>query len=189
MTSCMEKDKQVSEPVAMSFQLISQNERLLDDKQFEIQNGILLYAKVPYSGLVKEYYPNNKLRSECVYYLGKRNGHYYGWYENGNKWFERFYSNGTKTGTHVGWFEDAQQMFFYNFDNKGAYHGAVLDWYANGVLANHFNYSHGKEEGSQKTWAIDAKLKANFHTVNGERYGLIGLKSCGGSTKILNKRP
>lgn len=185
--SCTEQGKRVTAPDTALVQLVSQNEQNRDDSLFVLQNGILRYDKEPYSGIVKEYYPNRMLKSEATYHLGKRNGHYYGWHNNGTKWFERFYSNGTKTGAHVGWFEDSQQMFLYNFDKNGAYHGAVMDWHSNGIMASHFNYSHGNEDGSQRTWASNARLKANFHTVKGERYGLIGLKNCGGSTRILTK--
>lgn len=187
MSSCDKKTKEVSGPMAMASYEIPSIEKNRSDLQFELQNGVLLYENEPYSGIVKEYYSNKVLKSESAYFQGKRQGYFFGWHDNGNKWFERYYSKGIKTRSHVGWYANGQPMFGYEFNDKGSYHGAVKDWHANGVLANWFNYVDGKEDGSQKMWDIDGEIKANFHTVNGERYGLIGLKNCGGSTRILKK--
>ena len=52
------------------------------------------------------------------------------------------------------------------------------EWYRNGQKAKEFHFTNGKEEGSQKMWESNGKLRANFITKNGERYGLIGLKKC-----------
>jgi antitoxin component YwqK of YwqJK toxin-antitoxin module len=41
-----------------------------------------------------------------------------------------------------------------------------------------FNYKNGKETGSQRLWKPDGSIKANYEVVNGERFGLIGLKKC-----------
>ena len=41
-----------------------------------------------------------------------------------------------------------------------------------------FNYKKGKESGSQRLWKTDGSIKANYDVVNGERFGLIGLKKC-----------
>jgi antitoxin component YwqK of YwqJK toxin-antitoxin module len=69
-------------------------------------------------------------------------------------------------------------MFEYQLNNKGSYNGSVKDWHYNGQLAKDFNFIDGLENGSQKMWDLKGKIKANFFTVNGERYGLIGLKKC-----------
>lgn len=147
---------------------------------FRLANGILLLNDVPYSGIVNDYYDNQNLKSTAEYFEGIKHGYYFGWYANGNKWFERFYFNGNKSGSHLGWHRNQLQMFIYEFDQMGRYHGVVKDWYMNGQLAKHFNFENGKEAGSQKMWEIDGRIKANFFTINGERHGLIGLKNCKG---------
>ena len=148
------------------------------DPLFILKNGELFYNKVLYSGVVNEFYNDGSLKSSSEYYLGKREGRYFGFYRNQNKWFERFYSQNVKVKLHKGWYENGVKMFEYQFNNNGVYDGFVKDWHSNGQLAKHFNFSNGKEEGSQKMWLASGKIRANFHTMNGERFGLIGLKKC-----------
>lgn len=149
-----------------------------NDPNFQLKNGILYFNNQVYSGIVKEFYIDDKLKSSSEYYQGKRNGFFNGWYKNENKRFERFYTNNIKTGTHLGWFDNGVKKFEYQFDVQGRYNGFVKNWYINGLLAKHFIFKKGKENGSQKMWDINGKIKANFYTIKGERHGLIGLKNC-----------
>lgn len=158
--------------------MIPSIEKNSKDENFNLKNGILYYQDKPYSGIVKEFYEENTLKSESEYYQGKRHGRFFGYYPNKNKWFERFYKKGIKTGTHKGWFDNGLQMFEYQLNDKGVYDGSLKDWHYNGQLAKHFNFKDGKEIGSQKMWKLNGKIRANFYTVNGERHGLIGLKNC-----------
>lgn len=153
-------------------------EKDIKDPLFSIKNGVLFYNNDLYSGVVNEFYNDGTLKSSSEYYLGKREGRYFGYYPNKNKWFQRFYSNNIKVKTHIGWYENGSKMFEYQFNNLGAYHGFVKDWHNNGQLAKHFNFLNGKEEGSQKMWLASGKIRANFFTTEGERFGLIGLKKC-----------
>ena len=66
----------------------------------------------------------------------------------------------------------------YVFDNNGRYNGKVEEWYVNGQKLREFNYTEGLENGKQKLWDLDGNIKANYEVINGERYGLIGLKKC-----------
>ena len=47
-----------------------------------------------------------------------------------------------------------------------------------------FNYINGKEAGKQLLLKSNGNIKANYEVVNGERFGLIGLKKCYTVTKI-----
>ena len=67
---------------------------------------------------------------------------------------------------------------FSIFNEKGEFHGVVKEWYKSGQIFRDFNYAEGKELGSQRMWKNDGTLKANYEVVNGERFGLIGLKKC-----------
>ncbi|WP_105015464.1 toxin-antitoxin system YwqK family antitoxin [Polaribacter porphyrae] len=154
------------------------------DSLFKLKNGVLFYNDMPYSGIVKEFYNDEKSKSTSEYYQGKREGKYFGFYPNQQKWFERFYAKGLKVKIHKGWFLNGQQMFEYQFNKKGVYNGFVKDWHNNGQLAKYFNFVDGKENGSQKMWKPTGKIRANFYTVNGERHGLIGLKNC---VSVINK--
>ncbi len=175
ITSCNFKKK---ESITVKPFVIPSIEKNISDVRFELINGVLLFNKTPYSGILNEYYKGVKLKSKSQYFEGKREGYYKGWYVNGNKWFERTYKKGIKIGTHLGWYINKRKMFEYHFNMKGAYHGTVKEWYKNKQLLKVFNYVEGKEDGSQKMWKENGKIKANFVVKNGERFGLIGLKKC-----------
>lgn len=181
--SCDEKNQ---EEISISVDeiIIPSIEKNKNAANFKMKNGILFFDDIQYSGIVKEFYPDKSLKSTSEYYQGKRQGEFFGFYSEGNKWFERYYTKGIKTGTHKGWFQDGQQMFEYQLNAKGVYHGSLKDWHSNGQLAKHFNFVDGKEYGSQKMWKPDGKISANFYTVNGDRHGLIGLKNC---VSVLSK--
>ena len=176
--SCNTKTNEIKEPISADEVQISSIEKNRKDASFQLKNGILYFDDKPYSGIVNEFYSDEILKSISTYNLGKKEGEYLGFYPNQKKRFERFYSKGVKVKTHKGWYKNGQQLFEYQFNNLGAYHGYVKDWHLNGQLAKHFNFENGQEVGSQKMWTLTGKIRANFFTVNGERHGLIGLKNC-----------
>mgnify|MGYP005990188139 FL=1 len=181
--NCDDKVDKISNDSVGEINIPSIEKNILN-QSFKYKMGILYFNNKPYSGVVNEFYENESLKSKSEYYNGKREGDYFGWYANGSKWFQRFYSKGIKVKTHKGWFKNGQQMFEYQINNKGVYDGFVKDWHLNGQIAKHFNFLNGKETGSQKMWKPNGKIRANFYTVEGERFGLIGLKNC---VSVLSK--
>lgn len=141
-------------------------------------NGVLKLDDIPFSGHLNTYYPNVQLKSEIQYYKGKKHGKEMRWFKNGDLAMERFYINGFKSGIHRAWWENGNQKFEYYFNDIGEYHGSVKEWGKTGELYMSFNYIKGKESGSQRLWKSDGTIKANYEVVNGERFGLIGLKKC-----------
>lgn len=171
LASCKSKE-------ARSTNAIILIEKSSTDSLFSLKNGVLMYENQPFSGIVNTFYNTGKLKSKLRYVLGKRDGIYKGWYPNGNKSFERLYKEGLKFGAHIGWYENGQLKFKYHFNEQGDYNGEVKEWYSNGQLYKVFNYNNGREEGSQKMWQPNGKIRANFVTINRERFGLIGIKKC-----------
>jgi len=100
------------------------------------------------------------------------------WYVNSQLSSSRTYKEGVKVGSHKGWWENGNFKFDYLYNNKGEYSGKIMEWYPNGKLYKEFTYEKGKEEGSQKMWKLNGNIKANYVVINGERFGLIGLKKC-----------
>ncbi|MBU2950078.1 hypothetical protein KO493_05135 [Tamlana agarivorans] len=149
-----------------------------NNDNLKLDNGILLYQEVPFNGEILDYYKPEKLKSKMTYVDGKKHGAETQWYANGNLLIERFYKEGFKTGTHKSWYQDGTQKFEYHFNDKGEFHGVVKEWYKNAQIFRDFNYVNGKEVGRQRLWKVDGSLKANYEVVNGERFGLIGLKKC-----------
>ncbi len=144
----------------------------------ELDNGVLLYRDRPFTGNLQTYYSDHKLKSDIEYHHGKKEGYEHHWFEDGSKSVERFYTKGYKSGMHKGWWNDSTLKFQYYFNEKGEYNGVVKEWYNTGSLLKVFNYVDGKEVGRQRLWKIEGTIKANYEVVNGERFGLVGLKKC-----------
>ena len=168
------------------------------DKEFAIEikasnpnlvldNGVLLYNDVPFNGNLVTHFSNGKLKSDIQYENGRKYGFEKHWFANGDLSIERYYTKGVKTGNHKGWWENRNPKFVYLFNKKGAYNGNIREWYARGQFVKDFNYIDGQEVGSQRLWKPDGKIKANYEVLNGERFGLIGLKKCYTITLNSNK--
>ncbi|PWH83180.1 hypothetical protein DIS18_01100 [Algibacter marinivivus] len=155
------------------------------DENLKLDNGVLFYNEVPFEGVLVSYYAPEKLKSKIEYIEGRKHGSENQWYKNGNKLVERFYKDGYKTGIHKSWWEDGTPKFEYHFNEKGEFDGNVKEWHKNAQIFRDFNYVAGKESGKQRMWKIDGTIKANYEVVNGERFGLIGLKKC--YTVTVNK--
>lgn len=148
------------------------------DPNLKLENGVLFYNELPFNGTLISYYNPEKLKSEIQYENGKKNGFEKKWFSNENIAEDRSYINGFKTGTHQAFWDNGNPKFEYHFNNKGQFHGLVKEWFQTGIPSMLFNYTNGKENGRQCLWKLDGSIKANYEVVNGERFGLIGLKKC-----------
>ncbi len=148
------------------------------NEELQLTNGVLYYKDAPFTGNIVSYYDASKLKSETQYESGKKHGFEKQWLENGSLMMERYYIKGKKAGIHKAWWGNGNLKFEYSFNNEGEYDGVVKEWYKSGQVLRDFNYEEGKEVGSQKMWKLDGSIKANYHVINGERFGLIGLKKC-----------
>jgi len=148
------------------------------DIKTELLNGVLFLNNKPFKGILLSYHENGTKKSEIRYKKGKKYGMEKKWYKDGKIRMERQYYNGIKINIHKGWWENEKLKYRYVFDNNGRYNGKVEEWYINGQKLREFNYTEGLENGKQKLWDLDGNIKANYEVINGERYGLIGLKNC-----------
>ena len=144
----------------------------------ELLNGVLFLNNKPFKGILLSYHENGTKKSEIRYKKGKKYGMEKKWYKDGKIRMERQYYNGIKINIHKGWWDNEKLKYRYVFDNNGRYNGKVEEWYVNGQKLREFNYTEGLENGKQKLWDLDGNIKANYEVINGERYGLIGLKNC-----------
>ena len=148
------------------------------NEKLNLENGILFYNDMPFTGDLVTYYGNNILKSDIEYADGRKHGLEKHWYESSTRAIARYYKKGLKSGLHQGWWENGKLKFEYYFNNNGEYNGSVKEWDESGLLIMYFNYKDGKEIGNQRLWKSDGSLKANYEVIEGERYGLIGLKKC-----------
>ncbi len=152
-------------------------------KAFNLDNGVLKFEDSPFTGKLVSHFQNGQIQSEIFYTEGRKQGSEKQWFQDGALALERFYNQGVKVGIHKAWWQNGAQKFVYTFNNKGEFHGNVKEWYADGKRSMDFNYKNGKESGSQKLWKIDGSIKSNYEVIDGERFGLVGLKKCFTVTK------
>lgn len=149
-----------------------------ENPDLELVNGILYFNENPFSGNIVSYFDESNLSSKIQYVDGRKHGYEKHWFADGTLSEERHYLKGYKSGIHKAWWDKNILRFEYHFNNFGAYNGSVKEWYKSGQLFKAFNYKDGLEVGRQRLWKIDGNVKANYDVVNGERFGLIGLKKC-----------
>lgn len=149
-----------------------------NNPNIKTNNGVLAYKEKPFSGHLITYFESGKIESFTKYRNGRKDGIERYWYPNAAPATERAYKNGIKTGKHRGWYSNGKLNYEYQFNDKGFYQGVQKEWYASGKLAKRFNYQDGNETGRQQLWKTNGDISANYDVVNGERYGLIGLKNC-----------
>ncbi len=148
-----------------------------DDPALQRDKGLLLYNKVPFSGILKEYFMGGQQKSATAYLNGRRHGKAQKWYADGTSQHERFYTNGRKSGVHHGWWPNGQLQYRYEFES-GQHHGALEEWYQNGSQYKSFTYVAGKESGLQRAWRENGKLFVNYVVKNGRRYGMVKSRLC-----------
>lgn len=142
------------------------------------ENGLVLHDKVPFSGSLISYYDNAEVKSKKQYVEGKLYGIVEKWYPDTKKQTIRFYKNGVKIGYHQAWWANGNTKFEFQFNKEGEHHGISNEYFEDGTPYKLFNYQYGKEEGTQKMFKPNGDLRANYIVVQGERFGLIGLKKC-----------
>ncbi len=149
----------------------------LSDPDLQRVRGVMLYQGSPYTGEIKESYPDGSPKSRSQWANGQRHGISYAWHANGQLSERRPYNENRKHGQHLGWYSDGTPKFVLNF-KRGVYHGRCQEWYSDGSPYLDCNYVEGQELGSQQSWQRDGSINANYVVKDGHRYGLVGSKEC-----------
>lgn len=164
-----------------SCQQKKKNDRLIlnfENSNLKTINGVLLYNNIPFSGVLKRFDDVNQTNNTSIYFDGKKDGVEEKRFLNDSIAEQRYYRKGVKVGIHKSWWQNRILKFEYHFNDKGFYNGTVKEWYQNGQIVKEFNFENGIEKGSQKMWLANGNIKANYIALNGDRFGLIGLKKC-----------
>ena len=97
-------------------------------------------------GILREYYPNGKLKNEMPYYAKKLNGNGKIYYESGALREDYHYYNDKEDGQGIIYFENGQKMQVENYKN-GLKVGDYYEYFEDGTLATKGFFVNGKEEG------------------------------------------
>ncbi|MCC6186650.1 MAG: hypothetical protein IT256_05795 [Chitinophagaceae bacterium] len=150
---------------------IPQDTVLLGNQYLKLQNGIYYLSGKPFSGYMREQYPNNTLKSIGAYAQGKQHGTTFSFYENAALRDERNYKNGLSYGKHLGFWENGNKKFAFIYHNDKR-EGLQQQWYESGRPYYALNFANDREDGMQKAWRENGKPYINYEVKEGIRYGL-----------------
>ncbi len=138
------------------------------------------------NGLYKEFHINsNKIKAECKYINGNKNGTYKSWFPNSQLRIECNFINGRKTGLYKKWFNNGQlkrECYFINDIKCGPY----KEWYYNGQIKIDCNYENNKLDGSYKKWFDNGQIKIDCNYENNKLDGSYKKWFDNGQIKIIS---
>jgi antitoxin component YwqK of YwqJK toxin-antitoxin module len=150
------------------------------DSSIANRQGVLFYREKPFTGIIIDKYPNNRLAFKNVFQNGLMEGKQEKWYPDGSKMEVLFYKENRKSGEHHGWWENGQMKFEYFIENDIPIK-THREWYSSGQLYSLSNYDQeGQPEGEQKMWYETGQIKSNYVIKDGRRFGFLGAKGCMG---------
>ncbi len=109
------------------------------------------------NGLVVDYFDNGKLKYECNFINGKRDGIFRKWHSPEIIFLEREYKKGIQTGISKSWYSNGQLFFEVNYKD-GKKNGNWKSWYENGQVWDIGEYKNGRETGVWKVWDNNGKF-------------------------------
>ena len=99
------------------------------------------------------------------------------YFSNGKLQESRRFDIGKKEGDYLGYYNDGSKNFIFQFKN-GEYSGTNKVWTKGEALIEEENFKADYEQGVQKRWYLNGKIKSNYIIKNNRRYGLLGTKNC-----------
>jgi antitoxin component YwqK of YwqJK toxin-antitoxin module len=110
-------------------------------------------------GVWKQYFPNDKLKSEITYVNNIPNGYSKFYYKNGNISEEGIWKINKWDGSYKYYYENGQIAYDWNFLN-GKREGKQKYYYENGQVHYDGEWSGGQENGVLKEYSEDGQLMA-----------------------------
>ena len=110
-----------------------------------IEKNEKLYKKgdeIPYTGLIKNFYPNQNIMTESNFKDGELDGIYKSYYESGQLMIECNFNNGKRAGVYKEFFENGKLMFKGNYKNDKL-DGISEEFNEQGGLTEQILYDNG----------------------------------------------
>lgn len=120
------------------------------------------------TGIWKEYYPNNNLKSKITYENNRPSGYAMMYHENGKIAEEGLWKNNRWVGDYKLYYENGQVQQEFKFNANGKREGIQKYNYENGQTMIEGNWAEGKEAGVIKEFYENGDLKSekNFNDGN-----------------------
>ncbi len=119
----------------------------------------------PYTGVIKNFYSNNKIASEINYVHGKMDGFIKEYYPDGQINIEENYKDGKKDGFYKIFYKNGNLQFEYNFKN-GRQIGSAKEFYKSGQLKSIKTDFINGVSYTKKKWWENGNLKETSETTN-----------------------
>lgn len=138
-----------------------------------MNKGVLFLKanSLPFTGLVNDSWPNEKLKYSCAYRDGKKDGPELAFYEDGAKRLAAQYKMNNREGQVQEWWPGGQMKSMMTYLN-GKPHGEAKGWHKNGKPARAEKYEGGMKTGQSEGWWEDGKSADRTSFVNGKPEGL-----------------
>jgi antitoxin component YwqK of YwqJK toxin-antitoxin module len=141
-------------------------------KEVAMNKGVLFLRSnsSPFTGLVNDKWPNGKLKYQCVYKDGQKDGPELAWHEDGAKKMAAQFKTGNQEGQTQHWWPNGQPMSMMTYLN-GKPHGEAKGWHDNGTVARSERYEGGLKMGKSEGWWKNGKLADQTTYLNGKPNG------------------
>lgn len=156
----------------MTLESVFPDTLLASDPNLHNDNGIYFLDSKTFTGIIKELYPDRKVKCYKSIANGELHGLYKTFYENGSRFEVRHYIGNLAHGRHYGYWPDGRTLKFdYHYDQEKR-QGMQKKWYKNGSPYLFANFRNDHEEGLQQGWRENGKLFLNYVAKDGHTYGL-----------------
>jgi len=123
------------------------------------------FADSKKTGIWKEFFPNNSLKSKITYENNRPSGYAVMYHDNGKIKEEGLWKNNRWVGDYKLYYENGQVQQEFKFNATGKREGPQTYYYANGQPMIEGNWTEGKEAGLLKEYYENGDIKAekNFN--------------------------
>jgi len=121
------------------------------------KEGVYYQNGKPYSGVLNEYYPNGKVKTELNLKNGLKVGRVKIFSEKGQLAEIRSFKKNEMHGTWVVYNEKGMKTSIANYKN-GLKHGKWIIWNDNGILIYELYYTKGEKSGTWKSYDESGSL-------------------------------
>ncbi|MCZ6537013.1 MAG: toxin-antitoxin system YwqK family antitoxin [Gammaproteobacteria bacterium] len=145
-------------------------EGVVDHQELRSGSGGVVYlagSDEPYTGLVRDFYPNGQRESESSYVDGKQDGIDTEWYDDGQKKAERTWALGQRVH-EIQWWENGQKRHESKYVD-GKLHGGT-SWFEDGNKRKEDVWVDGQRK-SQTEWHENGNKKSEEFYVAGRKDG------------------
>ncbi len=145
-------------------------------------------TKIPFTGEVREFYPDGILKAKASVREGRMNGPTRGYYPSGKLHTEETFVDGVSDGLRRRFHEDGAVKAVEEIQ-LGRLHGRYERYHTNGVLAERATYRGGEPDGLAESWDAVGQPVARVRFDSGRMIEQVFLSGEGTRTVAGHSQP